>query len=50
MRNISTILKATDDRKMAILYGDRQLSYGELKEKINARYSDLRKIIKRGYR
>ncbi len=35
---------------MAILYGDKRLSYGELKEKINARYSDLRKIIKRGYR
>lgn len=50
MRNISTILKATDNRKTAILYGDKRLSYGELKEKINARYSDLRKVVKRGYR
>lgn len=50
MRNISTILKATDDRKTAILYGDKRLSYGELKEKINARYSDLRKVVKRRYR
>ena len=44
------ILKATDNKKTAVLYGDKRLSYGELKEKINARYSDLRKIIKRGYR
>jgi len=44
------ILKATDNKKTAVLYGDKRLSYGELKEKINARYSDLRKIIKMGYR
>jgi len=50
MRNISTILKATDNRKTAILYGDKRLSYGELKERINATYNELRKIVKKGYR
>ena len=50
MWNVSTILKATDDGKTAILYGDKRLSYGELKERINATYSDLRKIIKKGDR
>jgi acyl-coenzyme A synthetase/AMP-(fatty) acid ligase len=50
MRNISTVLKATEDRKTAILYGDMRLSYGELKERFNATYSDLRKIVKKGYR
>lgn len=50
MRDISTLLKATNDNKTAILYGDRRLSYDELKEKINATYSTLRKIVKTGYR
>jgi acyl-coenzyme A synthetase/AMP-(fatty) acid ligase len=50
MRDISTLLKATNDNKTAILYGDRRLSYDELKEKINATYSTLRKIVKNEYR
>lgn len=50
MRDIATILGATSDSKTAIRYGDKRLSYGELKEKINATYSDLRKIVKTGYR
>lgn len=50
MRDISTILKAPNDNKTAILYGDRRLSYDDLKERINATYSSLGKIVKNGYR
>ncbi len=50
MRIISTILKAKSVGKTAILCGDKRLSYGELKERINARYSDLRKVVKKGDR
>ena len=44
------ILKVANDKKPEIIYGDRKLSYEELKEKINARYSILRKSVKSGYR
>ena len=50
MRDISTILEATSDSKTAILYRDRRLSYGDLKDKIDARHTELRKIVKKGYR
>lgn len=49
MRDISTILEATSDSKAAILYGDRRLSYGEFKDKISARYTELRKVVKRDF-